>query len=312
MLWGGSRIGAYKGYDDSFDGIGESWEISGVRGSVSVVAEGPLKGTNLNTLIERYQDLFVGESVYRRYGNEFPLLLKFIDAEKDLSVQVHPNDELARKRHQSNGKTELWYVLEAKENASLYAGFNRNTSREEVASYIESHNIEKLLNKESVSAGDLFYLPAGRVHSIGSGLFLVEVQQSSDVTYRVWDYDRIDSNGRKRELHTDFALDVMDYKFHRNYKTPYRNRMNGVVRLQSCNYFTVNLIEADNFMQFDYKGLDSFVVWICIGGSAIYSSNRRHKGQISQGETILFPACDQPTAFMPEDDKIKILEIFIP
>lgn len=314
VVWGGDRIAGFKGCENAEPGsrIGESWELSGIRGSESVVSAGPLAGNTLNALLEKYGELLVGEAVFQRYGTDFPLLLKFIDASSDLSVQVHPGDELARKKHQSNGKTELWYVIDAADDASLYAGFNRNTSRSEVSQKIKEKRIDELLNRQQVSGGDVVFLPAGRVHAICGGVFLAEVQQSSDVTYRIWDYDRPGIDGRPRELHIEQALDALDYRCHKSYLTPYQHRLNRRVIINECPYFTVSLIEADTVMNFDYGRLDSFVAWMCIGGEAVYASQRKGRGTIRRGETVLFPACDKPKAFIPTSDSLRLLEIFIP
>lgn len=310
-LWGGNKICAYKSMDTVNNTIGESWEISGVKNNVSVVSNGHLAGQTLNQLIERYGELLVGESVYQRFGNEFPLLIKFIDANADLSIQVHPNDEMARKQHQSNGKTEFWYIIDAAENAFLYSGFNKKITPDEVKKHVQENTICSVLNKESVQKDDAFYLPAGRVHSIGAGLFIAEIQQTSDATYRLWDYNRLDKDGKPRELHLDLALDAIDYKFYRQYKNAYKPCIGRPVKLQECSYFTTNLIEADTFIKFDYKRLDSFVIWICLEGSALFSSAKKHNQKIRQGETILFPACNLPTALIPETEKIRLLEVYV-
>ena len=311
-LWGGNKICAYKSMDTVNDTIGESWEISGVKNNVSVVSNGHLAGQTLNQLIERYGELLVGESVYQRFGNEFPLLIKFIDANADLSIQVHPNDEMARKQHQSNGKTEFWYIIDAAENAFLYSGFNKKITPDEVKKHVQENTICSVLNKESVQKDDAFYLPAGRVHSIGAGLFIAEIQQTSDATYRLFDYNRVDKNGNPRELHLDKALESIDYKIYRNYKTIYnRNRTCKPIQLKECGYFTINLLTADTFVKFDYKGLDSFVAFMCVEGSAVFTSQRKFNGKISKGETILFPACDLPVALIPENDKVKLLEVYV-
>lgn len=311
VLWGGNRILSFKGIEGESGKIGESWEISGIRGDESIVAFGQLKGRTLTDLLAEYKDMLVGERVYMRYGNEFPLLLKFIHAEDDLSIQVHPNDEMARKKHQTNGKTEFWYVIDAEEGAGLYSGFNKDTSRAEVEKCIKDKTLPQILNREKVSSGDAFFLPAGRIHSIGKGIFLAEIQQSSDVTYRVWDYDRLDENGKLRDLHVDLALDAFDFGNKKEYKSRYVRKPDSKVKINECSYFTVNLMEADTVMNFDYGGLDSFVAWMCIGGNAVYASQRKHNGYIKCGETVLFPACDQPVAIIPACENVKILEVFI-
>ena len=311
-LWGGNKICTYKHLEDApCDTIGESWEISGVKDNVSVVSNGPLKGKKLNELICQYKELFMGESVYQRFGNEFPLLIKFIDAQKDLSVQVHPNDEIARKKHQSNGKTEFWYIIDAQQDAFLYSGFKKKVTPDEVRAHVANHTICDILNKETAQKDDAFFLPAGRVHSIGAGLFLAEIQQTSDATYRLWDYNRLDKNGKARELHIDLALDAIDYRYYGQYKNNYKPCIGRPVKLQECSYFTTHLIEADTFIKFDYKRIDSFVIWICLEGSALFASSKKHNQKICQGETILFPACNLPTALIPETEKIRLLEVYV-
>ena len=311
-IWGGDKILALKDMQPNGENLGESWEVSGVQDNVSVVADGYLKGTSLTELIQKYKEIFVGETVYQRYGNQFPLLFKFIDAHDDLSVQVHPDDEIARKHCQSNGKTEFWYVIDAEEGSSLYAGLKKSCSPEELCTAVESGDVCELLNKEEVEAGDAFFLPAGRVHAIGAGLLIAEIQQTSDATYRLFDYNRVDKNGNPRQLHLDKALESIDYKVYRNYKTTYnRNRTCKPIQLKECGYFTINLLTADTFVKFDYKGLDSFVAFMCVEGSAVFTSQRKFNGKISKGETILFPACDLPVALIPENDRVKLLEVYV-
>lgn len=311
-IWGGKKILNLKNLDLDVNNVGESWEISGVQDNVSVVSNGLLKGMTLNDIIVKYKEIFLGETVYQRYGNQFPLLLKFIDANEDLSIQVHPNDEIARKHHQSNGKTEFWYVLDAEEGSRLYAGLIKNSDENEIKSAVNDGSICGLLNKEEVSAGDAFHLPAGRIHAIGAGLLIAEIQQTSNATYRLFDYNRVDTNGVPRELHIDKALESIDYKSYRNYKTNYnRNRVGKPILLKECGYFTINLINADTFIKFDYKGLDSFVAFMCLEGSAVFTSQRKYNGRINSGETILFPACDLPAALIPENERVKLLEVYI-
>ncbi|MBO4370042.1 MAG: class I mannose-6-phosphate isomerase [Paludibacteraceae bacterium] len=311
LIWGGSRIGAYKGLDIATEGIGESWELSAVDESQSVVAEGPLQGYTLHDLIVEYQELFVGEKVYQRYGDHFPLMVKLIDAAEDLSIQVHPDDEMAHKRHQTNGKTEMWYIIDAAPESRLYTGLKRGTSPEDVKRHLQDHTLCDVLNYESTKPGDVFMIPAGRVHSIGSGILLAEVQQSSDVTYRLWDYDRRDAQGNPRQLHIDLALEAIDHTYYNSYKTEYQRRLGKPVRLAQCPYFTTNLLESDTVMVMDYRGLDSFVIWLCIEGEATYTSTRRNNGRIAQGNLLLFPACDQPKALIPIGKSVKILEVYI-
>ncbi len=310
-LWGGSRIFTLKGVDPVVASVGESWELSGVKGSVSVVSEGPLKGSLLTDLLAEHRELFVGEHVYSRYGNDFPLLLKFIDANDDLSIQVHPNDEMARKHHQTNGKTEMWYVLDAEPDSYLYIGFNRKIDANELKSHIEQGSLPSILNKEMVAPGGVYFIPSGRIHSVCKGVLLAEVQQTSDITYRVWDYDRRDINGELRELHIDLALEAINYNYINRKSTRYKPKLNSTVELKQCTYFTENLIEADTVMNFDYGALDSFVAWMCIEGQAVFASQRHHKNFIKKGETVFFPACDKPLALIPACDTVKLLEVYI-
>ena len=310
ILWGGEKICAFKGLPAGGDNIGESWEISDVRGSESQVSDGPLKGQTLQQIIETYQELFMGEKIYQRFGNQFPLLVKFIDAKQDLSIQVHPTDELARKRHQTNGKTEMWYVIEARHGAVISTGFNYPYNRQDVERHMAEHRLPELLNREKPEVGDVFFLPAGRVHAIGAGTFLVEIQQNSDVTYRLWDYDRTDKDGRKRELHTEYALDAIDYRPYSHYKTRFTLHRGERSHILDCPYFSSTLIDTDRIVPLDYQGLDSFIVWICLDGQASFTSQHKHKGLLRKGETLLFPACDQPTAVIP-DGSVRLLEVYI-
>ena len=240
------------------------------------------------------------------------MIFKLIAAHDDLSVQVHPGDGMSRKHRQSNGKTEFWYVIDAEEGSSLYAGLKKNCTPEELRTAVENGEVCELLNKEEVVPGDAFFLPAGRVHAIGAGLLIAEIQQTSDATYRLFDYNRVDKNGNPRQLHLDKALESIDYKVYRNYKTTYnRNRTCKPIQLKECGYFTINLLTADTFVKFDYKGLDSFVAFMCVEGSAVFTSQRKFNGKIRKGETILFPACDLPVALIPENDRVKLLEVYV-
>src|SRR5882757_2449180 len=234
-IWGGQKIKTYLHKDfGSLPNCGETWEISGVKSDVSVVADGELAGESLADLLEKYQSELVGQKVYAHFGNIFPLLVKFIDANEDLSIQVHPNDELAKKRHNSFGKTEMWYVIEADPGSTLIAGFNKELTQQEYLDKFNSGHLMDILNKEDVKAGDVFFLPAGRVHTIGKGLLIAEIQQTSDITYRIYDFDRVDAQGNKRELHTEEALAALDYKVHPDYKTIYPHQVNGAVNVVTC------------------------------------------------------------------------------
>lgn len=288
-IWGGQKMKTVLGKDFSpLANCGETWEISGVPGNLSQVSEGPLKGKTLPELIEEYKGELVGHKVYEQFGNEFPLLVKFIDAAQDLSIQVHPDDKLARARHNSLGKSEMWYVFQADQGAKLISGFNRDTNKEEYLDYLNAGKLTELLNEEKVEAGDCFYLPAGRVHTIGAGLLLAEIQQSSDVTYRIYDFDRTDAEGNKRELHTEEALDALDFKHHSQYKTPYQHSLNEAVPLVKSPYFQTNLLEFTTGIIREHYRKDSFVIYTCFEGKAeIHALGQTTK--ISMGTAVLVP-----------------------
>src|ERR1700760_1176669 len=267
-IWGGQKIKTYLHKDfGSRPNCGETWEISGVKSDVSVVANGELEGQSLADLLEKYQDQLVGKKVYNYFGNIFPLLVKFIDANDDLSIQVHPNDELAQKRHNSFGKTEMWYVIEADPGSTLISGFNQRVNEQVYLEKLNSGHIMDILNQEDVQAGDVFFLPAGRVHTIGKGLLIAEIQQTSDITYRIYDFDRVDDKGNKRELHVEEALAAIDYKHYPEYKTKYTPAKDETVHLVSCPYFTTNLLDFDKGTDKDYGNLDSFVIHVCLEGA---------------------------------------------
>lgn len=221
IIWGGDRITKFKNIQPQQDGIGESWEISGVKNNWSIVSNGELKGKSLQELVIEHKGELVGKSVYNKFGDTFPLLIKFIDAKQNLSIQVHPDDVLAKERHDSFGKTEMWYVVDADKNAFLYSGFKKQMTPDQYVQSVADNTFVDYLSKEETKAGDVFFLPAGRVHAIGAGLFVAEIQQTSDITYRIYDYDRKDANGNGRELHTELAKDAIDFKVYDNYKTKY-------------------------------------------------------------------------------------------
>jgi mannose-6-phosphate isomerase len=288
-IWGGHKISTYlhKDFGD-LPNCGETWEISGVKSDVSVVDGGALEDQSLADLLEQYKDELVGKAVYERFGNIFPLLVKFIDANEDLSIQVHPDDELAKKRHNSFGKTEMWYVIEADPGSSLIAGFSEEVNQEIYVDKLNSGNLTDILNREDVKAGDVFFLPAGRVHTIGKGLLIAEIQQTSDITYRIYDFDRVDDKGNKRELHTEEALAAIDYKKYPNYRTEYTPVKNEDVHLVSCPYFTTNVLDYTEPVSKDYSALDSFVIHVCLEGSY----ELKYNGQsypVKMGECLLVP-----------------------
>lgn len=288
-IWGGTRLGTVLGKPIKGDRVGESWELSGVPGDISVVANGPYSGRTLEALIDTYPKALLGESVLQRFGADFPILIKFIDAREDLSIQLHPGDDLAQKRHNSFGKTEMWYIMEADPGSELIIGFNRDVSREEYQEALSSGKLLELLNYEPVREGDTFFINSGKIHAIGGGILLAEIQQSSDVTYRVYDFDRRDAGGNLRELHTDLALDAMDYKRRDDFRTGYsmeRNRENIMV---DSDYFRTSYLELDAAMDFEFKSRQSFRAYVCVGGSAELEVGG-YSVPIHRGETVLLPA----------------------
>ncbi len=309
-LWGGQKIKTVLGKDfGDLPNCGETWEISGVPGNVSVVAEGPLAGQDLNQIIHSYGADLLGNKVSKQYGNDFPLLVKFIDANDDLSIQVHPDDKLAKQRHDSFGKTEMWYIFQADSGSKLISGFNRPLTKEEYLKYFNDGRLMDILNQEEVQADDVFFLPAGRVHTIGKGLLLAEIQQTSDVTYRIYDFDRTDDRGIKRELHVEEALDAIDYKHYPEYKTRYENRKDEAVELVKCEYFTTNKLDFDQSIFRDYASLDSFKILVCMEGSAdIIVSGSVYP--IGKGEAMLVPATIKSIELETEAG-FKMLESYI-
>ncbi len=288
-IWGGQKIKSYlhKDFGD-LPNCGETWEISGVKSDVSIVANGALQGESLAELLEQYGADLVGEKVYNHFGNTFPLLVKFIDANEDLSIQVHPDDELAKKRHNSFGKTEMWYIIESDPGSTLISGFNRELDEKTYLEYFNSGRLTEILNKEEANSGDVFFLPAGRVHTIGKGLLLAEIQQTSDITYRIYDFDRVDDKGNKRELHVEEALAAIDYKHYPEYKTSYQPKENETVKLVTCPYFTTNVLDFTENTSKDYSNLDSFVIHVCLAGAYTIKYNGESY-PVKMGDSILLP-----------------------
>ena len=310
-IWGGSKIKDVLGKDFSpLQNCGETWEISGVDGNLSKVSEGCLKGMTLPEITAIFQEDFVGKKCIERYGKEFPLLIKFIDAAQDLSIQVHPDDELARKRHGSSGKTEMWYIVDAEKSAELISGFKSDTSKEEYLKHVSEGSLTDLLNRETVKTGDSFYMPSGRVHSIGKGLLVAEIEQSSDVTYRIHDFDRVDSKGKKRMLHTDLAIDAIDFKAYENYKNEKDNRINEVIPLAKSQYFEVNMLNFSTGIIREHYKTDSFVIYVCVEGEAEITT-LGHTAKISMGNAVLVPK-KFPEIHISTNRGFKILETYLP
>ena len=289
VLWGGEKIAKYKGIVTDQHNIGESWEISGVDGHESVVAEGDDKGLNLRQIIEKYKGDLVGNAVYAKYGDTFPLLVKIIDAKGDLSVQVHPDDTLAKARHNSYGKTEMWYIIDAEEGAPIYAGLSKQITPEEYEKLVAENAIMNVIARHDSHAGDLFFLPAGRIHAIGAGNLLAEIQQTSDITYRVYDFDRRDANGNPRELHTEQAKDAIDYTVYPEYKSEYDRNGKSATPLVKCQYFDVKREIIDGVSTIDASA-DSFMIIMCLDGEATITDNLGGVTHVKKGESILVPA----------------------
>ena len=289
VLWGGEKIAKYKGIVTDQHNIGESWEISGVDGHESVVAEGDDKGLNLRQIIEKYKGDLVGNAVYAKYGDTFPLLVKIIDAKGDLSVQVHPDDTLAKARHNSYGKTEMWYIIDAEEGAPIYAGLSKQITPKEYEKLVAENAIMDVIARHDSHAGDLFFLPAGRIHAIGAGNLLAEIQQTSDITYRVYDFDRRDANGNPRELHTEQAKDAIDYTVYPEYKSEYDRNGKSATPLVKCQYFDVKREIIDGVSTID-ASTDSFMIIMCLDGEATITDNLGGVTHVKKGESILVPA----------------------
>jgi mannose-6-phosphate isomerase len=309
-IWGGHKIKNLLGKDPgNLPNCGETWEISGVAGDVSIVAEGALKGKSLQEIVSQYKGKLVGESVYRQFGDEFPLLIKFIDAAADLSIQVHPDDALAKERHNGTGKTEMWYILQADADAKLISGFNQKLTKEEYLEAFESGKLTEILCETPVEAGDVYFLPAGRVHTIGKGILLAEIQQTSDITYRIYDFDRVDAQGNKRELHVAQALAAINFDFVGNPKTNYENRINDIVELVDSPFFTTNRLNYTKPTTRQYDAIDSFVILICVSGAAEVTVNDAAT-HMKMGECLLIPAISKLVHLVPEQD-CTLLETYI-
>lgn len=310
VIWGGSEICRFKQIEPARNGIGESWEISGVSHSVSVVSNGPLAGVSLDHLLANAKEKLVGKRNYSRFGDTFPLLIKFIDAKEELSIQVHPDDRLARERHNSFGKTEMWYVIHARQDAFLYSGFEQLITPDEYIETVKNNTFTDTLKKHGVKQGDVFFLPAGRVHAIGAGCFIAEIQQTSDITYRIYDFDRRDAEGKPRELHTELAKEAIDFKLYNTYRTHYEKSRNLPVKLAACPYFTTHLLEIDQPMKRNFATLDSFVIYICVAGRCTLQDNRGNEVALRQGETLLLPADTALVTLVP-GEVTRLLETYI-
>jgi mannose-6-phosphate isomerase len=309
-IWGGTRLHDMLGKKTKTNKAGESWEISGFPGDVSKVRNGFLSGNTLEEIIEVYMGDLVGDRIFDQFGTLFPLLIKFIDANDRLSVQVHPNDPLAEKQFSSYGKTEMWYIIESEKNAEIIAGFNQPVDAVKYKQHLNNKTLDEILNKETAVPGDVFFLPAGRIHAIGAGILLAEIQQTSDATLRIYDYDRVDDQGNPRELHTEMALEAIDFKPVESLKTTYTREKGKRNQVLSCDYFTTNYHDISTPVRMDYHLLDSFVIYICLNGSFQIKYYDSKNEKVIKGETVLIPAELKKLEIIP-DQHTAFLEVFI-
>ena len=307
-IWGGNKIINFKHLNLQQEKVGESWEISGVPGNESIVADGEMKGKSLNEVAAELKDSFLGKENYQRFGNEFPLLIKFIDANTDLSIQVHPNDEIAHKQGKERGKTEMWYALPCDPEAKLYNGLKMKITPEEYKQMVENGTITDALAQYEVKEDDCFFIPAGRIHTIGTGCFVAEIQQTCDVTYRIYDFKRKDKNGNYRELHTKQAAECINYNVESNYRTEYTPQKNQGVSLVQCPYFNTAVYDLDEPMTIDYSELDSFVILIGLKGEGTITDNEGNTTTLRAGESILVPAT---TETLKVEGNVKFLETYV-
>ena len=300
-LWGGDKIIPFKHLNETLPNVGESWEVSAVEGSESVVE-----------MVRKYKEELVGEANYARFGNKFPLLIKFIDAKLDLSIQVHPGDELAKKRHNSFGKNEMWYVIAADKGAKLISGFAEEITPKEYKDRVHNGTFAEVLQTCAIEPGDVFYVPAGRVHGIGAGAFVAEIQQTSDITYRIFDYNRKDKDGKSRELHTSQAMDAINFSdVQDDFRTEYERVQNEPVEMVASPYFTTSVYDMTEEITCDYSELDSFVIFICVEGSCRLTDDNQNEITLRAGETVLLPAAVQEVTIVPEGQRVKLLETYV-
>lgn len=283
----------------------ESWMLSGVKGFESIVDGGELEGKMISEIVSEYGAELLGKANYERFGDEFPLLIKFIDAKEDLSIQVHPDDELAGVRHNSKGKNEMWYLVDTTDDAKIRSGFAREVTPEEYVQSVNDDTVTDILQEYKAEKGDLFFLPAGRIHSIGGGCLIAEIQQTSDITYRIYDFNRRDKEGNLRELHTELAVDAIDYRIEDDYRTEYdREAQDREVKMVDCPFFRTSILNLTKEYTADYRDLDSFVIYVCVEGSAVINGTT-----LNYGETLLLPATTQEAKI--ETSNCKLLATYI-
>jgi mannose-6-phosphate isomerase len=304
-IWGGTKLKTYLNKPISSEITGESWEISTVENDVSVVSSGSFKGKSLNELIEEFPNEILGTEVYKRFGKQFPLLFKYLDAREDLSIQLHPNDVLAKKRHNSFGKTEMWYVMQADQDARLIVGFKQKSNPEQYLENLKNKTILDLLDTKKVSKGDVFFLETGTIHAIGAGIVIAEIQQTSDITYRIYDFERKDSNGNERDLHNDLALEAINYEVV-DAEKKYAKVENISNEIVDCQYFTTNIIPLEGKIEI-VKNQESFRVYMCVDGTfELNYDSENYKYQ--KGNTVLIPAAMNEFEI---SGKASVLEIYI-
>jgi mannose-6-phosphate isomerase len=306
-IWGGEKLSNILNKKSDSKNIGESWEISGVEDNISMVSNGLYKGKSLNDLIKSHKSEFLGKKNIDTFGEHFPLLIKFLDAKTNLSVQVHPDDEMAKAHHNSFGKTEMWYIMNSDEDAEIVLGLKDNDLDKNVLGDINASNVNDIFNTEQVKQGDSYFIPAGKIHAIGAGVLAAEIQQTSDITYRVYDWDRTEVNGNQRDLHTEAAIKATK-SFPSTGKSNYQLEADKTSNLVDCEYFTTNIFEVKSNQKRDYRNLDSFVIFMCVEGSAEVTINNVTE-TVTMGETILIPANTDSVTFNSEGSKL--LEVFI-
>lgn len=309
-VWGGTRLKSLLGKDFSpLPNCGESWELFAFSKDSSVVRNGFLSGNALSEVIEVYMGDLVGDQVFGQFGEEFPLLVKFLDTSDYLSVQVHPDDALGMKRHNSYGKTEMWYIIDAEPGAEIISGFNRDVDRETLRRHIEENTLREIMVVKPVKRGDVLFLPAGRVHAIGAGITLCEIQQASDVTYRLYDWDRPGTDGKPRELHIEQAMEAIDFSKAKEFTLDYEPENNGRVNLVRDKHFTTNLLNFDRRIEMDYYLVDSFVLLVCLEGgfTLIYPEGSE---TVAKGDVVLLPAEIMQVSYVPQGPA-RVLETYI-
>jgi mannose-6-phosphate isomerase len=306
-IWGGQKLKKLLNKPSNLPNAGESWEISDVEGDTSIVSNGRLKGQSLKDILGVYKSDLIGHKNHEQFGNKFPLLIKFIDAKEDLSIQLHPNDELAAQRHNSFGKTEMWYVMQADKDSNLIVGFNQDMTADKYMQHLESKTLTDILNFDKVKTGDTYFIEVGRVHAIGAGVLLAEIQQTSDITYRVYDWDRTDNQGNERELHNDLAIDAFNFNMPNDYKVSYDKDTNVPNKMVSCPYFTTNYLKINKSVD-KINQQDSFIIYMCVEGNATLIT-KWGKEIIEKGETVLLPACIKD--FEITSENATLLEVYV-